>query len=68
MAAMETAWREFAKLCEALAVTRSKLAKRATMSQYLRSLDACDAGLAVQYLTGAVFPETDAPSSRWADR
>jgi DNA ligase-1 len=60
MAAIETAWLEFATLCETLAATRSKLAKRAAMSQYLRPLDACDAGLAVQYLTGAVFPETDA--------
>jgi DNA ligase 1 len=60
MAAIESAWLEFATLCETLAATRSKLAKRAAMSQYLRSLDTSSAGLAVQYLTGAVFPETDA--------
>jgi len=60
MAALETAWADFAELCEALAATRSKLAKRAAMSQYLRALDTASAGLAVQYLTGAVFPETDA--------
>jgi DNA ligase 1 len=60
MAAIETAWQEFATLCETLAATRSKLAKRAAMSQYLRTLDTASAGLAVQYLTGAVFPETDA--------
>ena len=60
MAATETGWLGFAQLCEALAATRSKLAKRAAMSQYLRPLDSQDAGLAAQYLTGAVFPETDA--------
>jgi DNA ligase-1 len=60
MAARDTAWLEFATLCETLAAKRGKLAKRAAMAQYLRSLDAFDAGLAVQYLTGAVFPETDA--------
>ena len=60
MTATETAWLEFATLCETLAATRSKLAKRAAMSQYLRTLDTASAGLAVQYLTGAVFPEIDA--------
>jgi DNA ligase-1 len=60
MAASETEWLKFAELCETLAATRSKLAKRAAMSQYLRTLDIASAGLAVQYLTGAVFPETDA--------
>ena len=60
MAATETAWLKFAELCETLAATRSKLAKRAAMSQYLRTLDTASAGLAVQFLTGAVFPETDA--------
>ena len=52
-------WIEFAALCERLAGTRSKLAKRAAMAEYLRGLDAADAGVAAQYLTGAVFPETD---------
>ncbi len=60
MAATDSSWVKFAELCEALAATRSKLAKRAAMSQYLRTLDTASAGLAVQYLTGAVFPETDA--------
>ena len=60
MAVSETAWLKFAELCETLTATRSKLAKRAAMSQYLRTLDSASAGLAVQFLTGAVFPETDA--------
>ncbi|MES2221221.1 MAG: ATP-dependent DNA ligase [Acidobacteriota bacterium] len=60
MAVPENSWLQFAELCETLAATRSKLAKRAAMSQYLRTLDTAHAGLAVQYLTGAVFPETDA--------
>lgn len=60
MVATETAWLKFAELCDTLAATRSKLAKRAAMSQYLRTLDTASAGLVVQFLTGAVFPETDA--------
>ena len=60
MAVSETAWLKLAELCETLTATRSKLAKRAAMSQYLRTLDSASAGLAVQFLTGAVFPETDA--------
>ncbi len=59
MAANETAWLEFAMLCETLAGTRSKLAKRAAMAEYLRRLDTVSAGLAAQYLTGAVFAEAD---------
>jgi DNA ligase 1 len=59
MAATEASWLEFAQLCERLASTRSKLAKRSAMAQYLRALDAQAAGLAAQYLTGAAFPETD---------
>lgn len=59
MAASETAWLEFATLCEMLAGTRSKLAKRAAMATYLRRLDTASAGLAAQYLTGAVFAEVD---------
>jgi|GEM_PF-3665079 len=39
-------WRRFAELCEALATTRSKLAKRAAMAEYLRPLDTATAGLA----------------------
>ena len=60
MTVSQTAWLKFAELCETLTATRSKLAKRAAMSQYLRTLDSASAGLAVQFLTGAVFPETDA--------
>jgi DNA ligase 1 len=60
VAASEADWLKFSELCETLASTRSKLAKRAAMSQYLRNLDTASAGLAVQFLTGAVFPETDA--------
>ena len=60
MTVSQTAWLKFAELCETLATTRSKLAKRAAMSHYLRTLDSASAGLAVQFLTGAVFPETDA--------
>ena len=59
MAATDSSWVKFAELCEALAATRSKLAKRAAMSQYLRTLDTASAGLAAQYLTGTVFCETD---------
>lgn len=60
MAAPENSWLQFAELCETLAATRSKLAKRSAMSQYLRTLNTTAAGVAVQYLTGAVFPEADA--------
>jgi DNA ligase-1 len=59
MSATDNAWLKFAELCETLAATRSKLAKRAAMAQYLRTLDSPSAGLAVQYLTGTVFPEAD---------
>ncbi|HVC91813.1 MAG TPA: ATP-dependent DNA ligase [Acidobacteriaceae bacterium] len=59
MAANDAAWLEFAIVCESLAGTRSKLVKRAAMAEYLRRLDTADAGVAAQYLTGAVFPETD---------
>ncbi|MGH9616488.1 MAG: ATP-dependent DNA ligase [Acidobacteriaceae bacterium] len=60
MAISERAWHSFARLCETLADTRGKLSKRAAISKYLRQLDDASAGLAAQYLTGAVFPETDA--------
>ena len=52
-------WLQFSRLCETLAATRSKLAKRAAMAEYLRALDASTAGLAAQFLTGAVFAECD---------
>ena len=60
MAASDTTWLKFAVLCEALTGTRSKLAKRGAMAEYLRQLDTANAGRAAQYLTGEVFPETDA--------
>ncbi|MGC1782791.1 MAG: ATP-dependent DNA ligase [Acidobacteriaceae bacterium] len=59
MIADDVSWLKFAELCELLAKTRSKLAKRKAMADFLRALDAHVAGLAAQYLTGAVFPETD---------
>ncbi|HET9087555.1 MAG TPA: ATP-dependent DNA ligase [Acidobacteriaceae bacterium] len=52
-------WLGFAELCEILAATRGKLAKRAAIAAYLRPLDAAAAGLAAQYLTGSVFPENE---------
>lgn len=52
-------WLHFAELCEALAATRSKLAKRSAIAEYLRPLEAHTAGLAAQFLTGAVFAECD---------
>ena len=55
----ETSWLRFARLCDEVAATRSKLQKRAAMAEYLRPLDARTAGLAAQYLTGAVFAESD---------
>lgn len=55
----DMAWLRFATLCDELAGTRSKLKKRAGMAEYLRRLDARNAGLAAQYLTGAVFAESD---------
>lgn len=55
----EPSWLSFAELCDALAATRSKLAKRAAIAAYLRPLNAASAGLAAQYLTGAAFPETE---------
>lgn len=59
MRANDTSWMEFARLCDALAATRSKLKKRAAIAEFLCRLDARAAGLAAQYLTGAAFPETD---------
>ncbi len=55
----EPQWMQFATLCERLASTRSKLAKRAAMAEYLQPMDAATAGIAVQFLTGAVFAESD---------
>lgn len=52
-------WLAFSSLYDALAATRSKLAKRAAMAAYLRPLNAATAALAAQYLTGTVFAESD---------
>jgi len=49
----------FAELCEQLAATRSKLAKRALLAGYLQSLDDAAASLAAHYLTGSPFAESD---------
>ncbi len=50
---------QFAELCQRLAETGSKLEKRALMAEYLRALPIPEAGLAVLYLAGVPFPETD---------
>jgi DNA ligase-1 len=49
----------FAQLCDALAATRSKLAKRALLVEYLTQLDDDAAPLAAIYLTGQPFAEAD---------
>ena len=49
----------FAQVCDALAATRSKLAKRALMIEYLDQLEDTDAALAAIYLTGQPFEESD---------
>src|SRR5487761_1261216 len=59
MTAKQDAWRRFAELCEVLAAQRGKLAKRAAIAEYLRTLDATTAGIAAQYLTGAPFAESE---------
>lgn len=56
----DASWLRFAQLCETLAATPGKLAKRAAIADYLRGLDAPTAGTAAQYLTGTVFAESDA--------
>jgi DNA ligase-1 len=58
-AAADESWLRFAVLCESLAATRSKLAKRAAIAEYLQPLEAHTAGLAAQYLTGSAFAECD---------
>ncbi len=55
----DPSWLRFASLCELLATTGSKLAKRSEIAGYLRALDAEMAGLAAQFFTGAVFAESD---------
>lgn len=59
MTTANNSWLGFAMLCDILTGTRSKRAKRTAIAEYLRPLDAQSAGLAAQYLTGAVFPESD---------
>jgi DNA ligase-1 len=49
----------FAELCEGLAATSSKLAKRALIAAYLSSLDDASASLAATFLIGRPFPESD---------
>jgi len=49
----------FAELCDALAATPAKLAKRALIAAYLQSLPVEDAGRAALWLSGTPFPETD---------
>jgi DNA ligase-1 len=49
----------FAELCEQLAATASKLAKRALMAAFLHPMPVPEAGLAALYLAGVAFPETD---------
>jgi DNA ligase 1 len=56
---MHTLFTQFAELCQRLAVTGSKLEKRALMAEYLRPLPVPEAGLAALYLAGVPFPETD---------
>jgi DNA ligase-1 len=50
---------QFAELCDALAGTPAKLAKRALIAAYLQSLPVEDAGRAALWLSGTPFPETD---------
>lgn len=59
MTTANNSWLGFAMLCDILTGTRSKRTKRTAIAEYLRSTDAQSAGLAAQYLTGAVFPESD---------
>jgi DNA ligase 1 len=49
----------FAQLCESLAATSSKLAKRALIAEYLTTLDDASASLAATFLVGRPFPESD---------
>jgi DNA ligase-1 len=50
---------QFAEVCQGLAVTSSKLEKRARMAEYLRPLSLPEAGLAALYFAGTPFAETD---------
>jgi DNA ligase-1 len=49
----------FAELCQRLAETTRKLAKREMMAEYLRGLDLADAARAAQWLSGEPFSATD---------
>lgn len=53
------AFQNFAEVCERLTATRSKLAKRALLADYLTTLDDASASLAAHYLTGRPFAESD---------
>jgi DNA ligase-1 len=52
-------WLAFSLLCEELATTRSKLAKRKAIAGFLQPLPATTAGLTAQFLSGSPFPEAD---------
>jgi DNA ligase-1 len=56
---MPAALFQFASLCQRLAETPRKLAKRALMAEYFPSLPVQEAGLAALYLAGAPFSDTD---------
>ncbi len=47
----------FAKLCKTLEYTSSRKDKAKLISTYLIGLSSPDAALAIQFLTGRVFPE-----------
>ena len=50
---------QFARVKDAAAATRSKLAKQAVLAEYLRVLAEPDLRLAVRYAGGRAFPATD---------
>ncbi len=51
--------RAFAAVCEAVAATRSRLAKRAALATYLAGLDEASLPVACTFLTGRPFPPRD---------
>lgn len=56
---LPAAFAQFVEVCQGLAETGSKLAKRALMAEYLRPLSLPEAGLAALYFAGTPFAETD---------
>ncbi len=56
---MAAAFAQFVEVCQRLAETGSKLAKRALMAEYLRPLSLPEAGLGALYFAGTPFAETD---------